>query len=86
VPTNLAYLNFPAEALPFKRSSVDVVFVAQALHWFDRPKFYTETARVLRPGGTPGLIENNRNWRDSPFLDGYERNIHLAPSKMCKMV
>jgi ubiquinone/menaquinone biosynthesis C-methylase UbiE len=49
VSTNLAYLNFPAEALPFKRSSVDVVFVAQARHWFDRPKFYAETARVLRP-------------------------------------
>ena len=31
---NLAYLNFPAEALPFKRASVNAVFVAQALHWF----------------------------------------------------
>lgn len=69
---NLAYFKFPAEALPFKRSSLNAIFAAQALHWFDRPKFYSETVRVLRPGGTLGLAENNRNWRDSPFLAGYE--------------
>jgi len=69
---NLTFLNFPAEVLPFKRASVDAVFVAQAVHWFDRPKFYAETARVLRSSGILGLIENNRNWRDSPFLAGDE--------------
>lgn len=31
--------------------SVDLVTVAQAIHWFDRPKFYDEVKRVLRPGG-----------------------------------
>jgi SAM-dependent methyltransferase len=31
--------------------SVDLVTVAQAVHWFDRPKFYAEAKRVLRPGG-----------------------------------
>ncbi|HET9233473.1 MAG TPA: class I SAM-dependent methyltransferase [Candidatus Eisenbacteria bacterium] len=31
--------------------SVDLVTVAQALHWFDRPRFYDEVRRVLRPGG-----------------------------------
>lgn len=31
--------------------SVDLVTVAQAVHWFDRPKFYSEVRRVLRPGG-----------------------------------
>jgi SAM-dependent methyltransferase len=31
--------------------SVDLVTVAQAAHWFDRPKFYAEVHRVLRPGG-----------------------------------
>lgn len=69
---NLAYLNFPAENLPFRRSAVDAVFVAQALHWFDRPQFYAEAARVLRLGGSLGLIENNRDWRASPFLAAYE--------------
>lgn len=32
-------------------ASVDLVTVAQALHWFDLEKFYTEVRRVTRPGG-----------------------------------
>ena len=32
-------------------STVDLVTVAQALHWFDRPRFYAEVRRVLKPGG-----------------------------------
>ncbi|HTU59801.1 MAG TPA: class I SAM-dependent methyltransferase, partial [Polyangiales bacterium] len=31
--------------------SVDLVTVAQALHWLDLERFYAETARVLRPSG-----------------------------------
>ncbi|MCX6956314.1 MAG: class I SAM-dependent methyltransferase [Verrucomicrobia bacterium] len=31
--------------------SVALVTVAQALHWFDLPRFYAEVNRVLRPGG-----------------------------------
>lgn len=31
--------------------SVDVVTVAQALHWFDRPSFFAEAGRVLGPDG-----------------------------------
>lgn len=31
--------------------SVDLVTVAQAIHWFDRPAFYAEVRRVLKPGG-----------------------------------
>jgi SAM-dependent methyltransferase len=31
--------------------SVDLVTVAQALHWFDLPRFYAEVRRVAKPGG-----------------------------------
>lgn len=31
--------------------SVDLVTVAQAIHWFDQPTFYDEARRVLKPGG-----------------------------------
>lgn len=29
----------------------DLVTIAQALHWLDRPRFYNEASRLLRPGG-----------------------------------
>ncbi len=32
-------------------ASVGLVTVAQALHWFDLPRFYAEVKRVLQPGG-----------------------------------
>jgi ubiquinone/menaquinone biosynthesis C-methylase UbiE len=32
-------------------SSVNMVTVAQAVHWFDLPRFYAEVNRVLTPGG-----------------------------------
>ncbi len=31
--------------------SVDLITVAQALHWFDLERFYTEARRVLKPNG-----------------------------------
>ncbi|XP_033748406.1 putative methyltransferase DDB_G0268948 [Pecten maximus] len=41
-----------AEDLSFlENDTVDLVTTAQALHWMDRPQFYEEARRVLRPGG-----------------------------------
>jgi ubiquinone/menaquinone biosynthesis C-methylase UbiE len=39
-----------AEAAPFRGRCVDLVTVSAAIHWFDRPRFYTEVRRVARPG------------------------------------
>jgi SAM-dependent methyltransferase len=39
-----------ATSLPATDASVDLVCVAQALHWFDLPAFYAEASRVLRSG------------------------------------
>lgn len=41
----------PAEATSLANHSVNLVAVAQALHWFDRTRFFAECERVLRPGG-----------------------------------
>ena len=41
----------PGEHSSLADASVDAVCVAQALHWFDRPAFFAECARVLKPGG-----------------------------------
>lgn len=47
----VTYLQSAELAPMLADGSVDLVTVAQAVHWFDRPKFYTEVKRVLRPGG-----------------------------------
>ncbi len=41
----------PAERNGLGDASVDLVTVAQALHWFDVPRFHAQARRVLKPGG-----------------------------------
>jgi len=45
------YRVAPAEHSGLDDRSLDLVSVAQALHWFDLDAFYAEVRRVLRPGG-----------------------------------
>jgi SAM-dependent methyltransferase len=44
------YSVAPAERSGLPAGSVDLVTVAQALHWFDVEAFYVEARRVARPG------------------------------------
>lgn len=44
------YAVAPAEHCPLPDGSVDLVTVAQALHWFDINQFNTEVKRVCHPG------------------------------------
>ncbi len=48
---NVEYRVAPAERSGLPAASVDLVTVAQALHWFDVEAFYREADRVLRPSG-----------------------------------
>lgn len=41
----------PAEASGLASGCADLVTVAQALHWFDLPRFFAEADRVLKPSG-----------------------------------
>lgn len=40
-----------AEQSCLDEDCIDLITIAQALHWFDLDRFYSEAARVLRPGG-----------------------------------
>lgn len=44
-----------AEASGLASASIDLVTVAQAAHWFERPRFYAEASRVLKPRGVIAL-------------------------------
>ena len=48
---NIIYRLEPAENPSCAGSSVDLVTVAQALHWFNLPDFYNSVKRILKPGG-----------------------------------
>ncbi|MDQ3851473.1 MAG: class I SAM-dependent methyltransferase [Thermoproteota archaeon] len=45
---NIRYEVFPAEKTALADNSVDLITIAQALHWFDLDDFYKEVKRVLR--------------------------------------
>jgi SAM-dependent methyltransferase len=53
--SRVQYLVARAEDTPLADQSVDLVTVAQAVHWFDRPRFYQEVRRVGREGSVLAL-------------------------------
>ena len=47
----ISYHVAPAESSGIESHSVDLITVAQALHWMDLDRFFAEARRVLRPNG-----------------------------------
>ncbi len=67
------YSVAPAEASGLESASVDLVTVAQALHWFDHDRFYAELRRVARPGAVIAAwtytLANVRDAAEGPVND-----------------
>ncbi len=47
----IEYRVSPAENSGIGSETIDLIMVAQALHWFDLDRFYGEARRVLKPDG-----------------------------------
>ncbi|WP_271567058.1 class I SAM-dependent methyltransferase [Bradyrhizobium sp. CCBAU 11386] len=60
-----------AENLSLPDRSCDLVTAATSAHWFDRPLFYDEAARVLKPFGTLLFVQNKHRYWESAFLEDF---------------
>lgn len=68
----------PAETCGLPDGSCDLVLAAQALHWFDHPRFFAEARRVLRPGGLLAAIGYDWFYVD-PEVDALVGSLLLKP-------
>lgn len=73
----LSYLVSRAETLPFKDNQLDLITVAQALHWLDLPHFFEEAERTLSPLGTLAIIGYG-NCLVSPEVDRVVEHLYEA--------
>ncbi|MDG9671067.1 class I SAM-dependent methyltransferase [Hahella sp. CR1] len=51
---------------------LDLILAAQSFQWMDRPQMLAATRQALSSDGVFAVIQNNRHYQNSPFLDGYE--------------
>lgn len=69
-----------AENLPLPDASVDAVVMGQAWHWVDPELASAEIGRVVRPGGTLGLIWNIRDEREE-WVRRLTEIMHSSPAE-----
>ena len=89
---NVISVSGTAEQTSLPKSSVDLITVAQAFHWFDRDSFRAECLRILKPRGKVFLVWNDRdvsseviranfavNQRFCPGFKGSSNGINFSP-------
>jgi SAM-dependent methyltransferase len=65
----VVYRVAPAGESEIEAASIDLVTVAQALHWLDLDRFHAEVRRVLRPGGVLAVWCYGRLEVEGPEVD-----------------
>ena len=71
--SNFIAVNGAAENTSLPATSVDLITVAQAFHWFDQKEARHEFMRILKPNGYTALIWNDRHREGSPLAEAYEQ-------------
>ncbi|MGE4159815.1 MAG: class I SAM-dependent methyltransferase [Planctomycetota bacterium] len=61
-----------AEDTGLPSTSIDLIVVGQAFHWFEVEPTRREFRRILRPGAWVALVWNMRQKASTPFLSEYE--------------
>jgi SAM-dependent methyltransferase len=69
----LTIMDGTAESTGLPDHSVDLITVAQAMHWFALDRTRAEFLRVLKPDGWCAVLYNNRRLAGDPFHEAYER-------------
>lgn len=74
-PANVRFRVAAAEASGLADGSVDLVLVAQALHWFDHDRFYAELRRVAAPDGIVAAVACDLS-SVTPEIDALARQLY----------
>lgn len=72
---HIRYAIEPAERCSLPDRNADLVTVAQAMHWFDVPRFQAEARRVLVPGGVFAAWTYAQS-RVTPAVDAVFDRLH----------
>ncbi len=72
---SVEYAVATAESSGLEDATVDLITVAQALHWFDLPRFFQEVQRVLKPNGVLAVWTYNL-FRVSPEVDAVVDDLY----------
>jgi SAM-dependent methyltransferase len=71
----ITYGVAPAEATGLPDACSDLVLAAQAFHWFDHPRFFTELARIARPGALFAAVSYS-GCTVAPAIDRVVHRLH----------
>lgn len=75
---NIVYDVFPAENAHILDNSVDLVTVAQAIHWFDFDRFYQEVKRIGKRNNSIIAVWTYGMHKITPEIDEISERLHVG--------